>query len=95
MAEMKILADKCVKCLQCINVCPCNAIKEDKNVVYIDNNCTLCGICISKCSFNAISYSKSFVESKINIDEYKGILIFGEQRAGQIHSVVYELLGEG
>lgn len=95
MAEMKILADKCVKCLQCINVCPCNAIKEDKNIVYIDNNCTLCGICISKCSFNAISYSKSFVESKINIDEYKGILIFGEQRAGKIHGVVYELLGEG
>lgn len=95
MAEMKILADKCVKCLQCIKVCPCSAIKDDKNVVYIDNNCTLCGICISKCSFDAISYSENFQGSKVNIDEYKGILIFGEQRAGKIHGVVHELLGEG
>ncbi|ACL75959.1 electron transfer flavoprotein subunit alpha [Ruminiclostridium cellulolyticum] len=95
MAELQILSDKCVKCLQCINVCPCNAIKNDKNVVYIDNTCTLCGICIPKCSFSAISYNENFTKSKFNIDEYNGILIFGEQRDGKVSSVVYELLGEG
>ncbi len=94
MAKLEILSDKCVKCLQCLNVCPCNAIKEDKNVIYIDDNCTLCGVCISKCSFNAISHD-NFVTSKPDIDEYRGILIFGEQRDGKIPGVVHELLGEG
>lgn len=31
----------------------------------------------------------------MNIDEYKGLMVFAEQREGKIHPVSYELLGKG
>lgn len=48
---------------------------------------------MSVCRENAIVMEKE--EKKIDLTEYKGILIFGEQRKGIISLVVYELLGKG
>ncbi|MCE5256822.1 MAG: electron transfer flavoprotein subunit alpha/FixB family protein [Spirochaetaceae bacterium] len=31
----------------------------------------------------------------MNIDEYKGVLVFAEQRGGQVQKIAYELLGAG
>ncbi|HCC34667.1 MAG TPA: electron transfer flavoprotein subunit alpha [Ruminococcaceae bacterium] len=100
MTRLRINLEKCVACLECIDLCPCNAIQYDQTAVYIDQSCTLCGLCFSKCRFDAIHYKevlpeKPSTENKMNTAGHKGIMIFGEQREGQLQEVVRELLGEG
>lgn len=95
MASIKMVKDKCVGCKICISNCPFGAIKvEDKKAVILEN-CTLCGACVSSCKFMAIDFQKDEVKGTANIESYKGVLVFGEQKNGIVENVVLELLGKG
>lgn len=53
---MKVLPEKCKKCLSCIEVCPVQAISVKDGVVTIDKNiCLECGCCAATCTNDAIS----------------------------------------
>jgi electron transfer flavoprotein alpha subunit len=56
--------------------------------------CTMCGACVAACRFNAISIDieKQPVE---DLDKYRGVWVFGEQREGKVAPVVFELIGVG
>ena len=44
---MKIDPDKCIACLECIDLCPMNCIAEENGVVCIDQDeCVECGVCL-------------------------------------------------
>jgi electron transfer flavoprotein alpha subunit len=88
MAEIRVLLEKCTGCglsFQCIS------LVEDKAV--INEECMLCGICIDVCPEKAIDIKEA--ERTVELSAYSGVLVFGEQRKGDISPVVYELVGKG
>lgn len=93
---IKVIKDKCTGCRLCIKACPFGAIKVENKLAVIDlDKCTLCGACVEVCKFSAIIIEKPETRvHKLDIKDYKGIWVFGEQKKGIIQPVVYELLGE-
>ena len=95
MSEIKIIAEKCIGCKLCVSACPFNAIEvKDKKAMILDN-CTLCGACVSSCKFEAIDFQRDEVEGPVNIEDYSGVWVFGEQKNGVVSNVAFELLGAG
>lgn len=95
MANIKIVIEKCYGCKLCVGACPFNAIRVEGKKAKILDNCTLCGACVSSCKFEAIDFQKDEVEGPVDISQYKGVWIFGEQKCGTAANVALELLGEG
>jgi len=63
------------------------------NEATISEDCTFCGFCVNTCPTDAIEIS--IEEVRRDVSEYKGVLIFGEQRKGELSPVVLELIGKG
>lgn len=91
---IQIITDKCTGCTLCVKICPFGAITivAKKAVVDLDK-CTLCGACVESCKFDAIEFKRDSSKTP-NLEEYKGIWVFAEQKKGVIQPVVYELLGK-
>ena len=53
LVELKLDKDKCVKCRQCIRVCPVGAVSED--FVIDAAKCTRCNSCMDSCPKHAIT----------------------------------------
>jgi len=94
MNNIKVINEKCVGCTLCVKACPFSAIsmQEKKAVIDLDK-CTLCGACVEACKFNAIEIKRTSKQTE-NIQDYKGVWVFGEQKKGMIQPVVFELLGK-
>ena len=50
----KIIAENCVACGSCVDVCPHEAIVVDDIAVIDAAKCANCGACIDECSSDAI-----------------------------------------
>ncbi len=95
MSGIKVILDKCVGCGLCLKVCPLDAIKlVDKKIIIDLDKCNLCGACPDSCKFEAIIIEREKAVVKEDIPKYKGVWVFGEQREGNIASVVFELLNK-
>ncbi len=87
--------EKCNGCGLCVKSCPYNVIEvTDKLATITVEGCTMCGACVAACRFKAISIDidRQPVE---DLENYRGVWIFGEQREGKVAPVVYELIGVG
>jgi electron transfer flavoprotein alpha subunit len=95
MSELPISVEiaKCTSCRICVGVCPFDSIEMVGEYPIIKDNCRLCGSCVNACPENAIMIMRVKVENELS--DYKGILVYAEQRKGVVHSVSYELLGKG
>ncbi len=91
--SIKVLKDKCTGCEACVSDCPYGAISVEE-IAVIGDGCTLCGACVETCPTEAILIEDERT-AQDDIDSYRGVWVFAEQRMGQVVSVVYELLGEG
>lgn len=89
-----VLKDKCIACEVCVSACPFDAIEMVDNKAHITDKCTACGVCVEECSVDAIKKEEE-KKKDINIDEYRGVWVFAEQREGNLMNVSIELLGEG
>jgi electron transfer flavoprotein alpha subunit len=94
---MSITVDptKCNGCTLCVKSCATGAIEvKDKLATIVLESCNMCGACVSACRFAAISIDidKQPVE---DLDKYKGVWVFGEQRDGKVAPVVFELINIG
>jgi electron transfer flavoprotein alpha subunit len=105
MANIQVLNDKCVGCSQCAAACPFGAIsmverpdhpKKLKLAVIDLNKCVYCGSCVEACKFKAIDLQKEdAAKPAADLNSYKGVWVYAEQRHGEVSKVVYELLNEG
>lgn len=91
---VKVIDEKCIGCGTCVDTCPFEAIEIKDNIAVIGDKCTACGACVEECPVGAIE--KEEEEKKgVNIDEYRGVWVFAEQRQGNLLNIAIELLGEG
>lgn len=74
-------------------VCPFGAIAYQEGKLEIGAGCKMCRICVKNGVPGVVTYEE---EKKEEIDKslWKGIAVFAEQEEGQVHPVVYELLGK-
>jgi len=87
--------DKCKGCEECLSSCPFDAIVMKEGKAVINEYCQVCMSCISVCPEGAIVETEKEAPEEGDLQRYKGIWIFAEQRGGKVSSVAYELLGIG
>ncbi len=97
--SIQVILDKCTGCKLCVKVCPFGAITVvNKKAVIELEKCNLCGACVDACKFEAILISKpSAVSPQLSaeLEKYRDVWVFCEQKKGAVQSVAFELLGEG
>ncbi|MEW5937922.1 MAG: electron transfer flavoprotein subunit alpha [Candidatus Thermoplasmatota archaeon] len=91
---IRIIIEKCVGCGKCIKVCPYDAMEMRDKKAAILENCVECGACVGSCPAGAIELRRD-ATSKMEISAYKGVMVFAEQRSGELRKVSLELLGKG
>ncbi len=87
--------DRCEGCEECLSSCPFDAIVIKEGKAFINEYCQVCMACISVCPEGAIIEVEKEVPKSKDIQSYKGVWVFAEQRGGKVASVAYELLGAG
>lgn len=93
MKLLKFRADKCNLCSICIDKCPFQALTMEKDGITVSEKCRMCGVCVKICPEQAIQFEQK--AKSFDKNQWRDILVYGEISAGQIHPVVYELIGEG
>lgn len=93
--SIRVDETKCNGCGLCVRSCGANAIEiKDWLATIAVEGCTMCGACVAACRFNAISIDIE-KQPREDLDKYKGVWVFGEQRGGRVAPVVFELIGVG
>lgn len=92
MEFLKFDAEKCTLCENCVNVCPFGSLKMEKQGIVVDDSCRMCGLCVRQCPAEAIRFEQRAQE--VDKSQWRDFLIFAEQERGEIHPVVFELIGE-
>lgn len=90
--------DKCTGCETCVDSCPFDAIELKEGKAYINEYCNACMTCLSVCPEGAIIETEAGVvsaEQRQELEDYKDVLVFAEQKDGKAIHVAYELLGAG
>lgn len=97
---IKIIKDKCIGCGICFKACPADAFEFEPydgnklgKVAKINAKCTFCNQCLTACKFGAIEEEK--IEAATDLDDYKHVWVYAEQRDGKLMNVALELIGEG
>lgn len=88
--------EKCTGCQKCVLACPFGVIEVVEKMAQINyDECTVCGACANACEYDAVTIERGAGKGTENIEDYQGIMVFAEQRNGEIFGCTYELLGEG
>ena len=104
---LEVFQDKCTGCGLCVPACPFGAMSMQpreglnlppskfKKIVVVNDACTLCAACLDACKFKALGLEKVEKQGTADLQAYKGIWVFAEQRDGKVQEVVFELLSKG
>ncbi len=89
--EIYVDRDKCDGCGECVSVCPSGAIEVSFGKAEIKEGCVFCQACVEVCEKGAISILEEKKEKREDSD-YRGVLLFIEQRRGKINESSLELI---
>jgi|Deesub1362A_J573_1020465.scaffolds.fasta_scaffold00252_3 electron transfer flavoprotein alpha subunit len=94
---IRVNRDKCTGCEECLNSCPYDAIEIREGRAFINEYCQMCRLCLDVCPEGAIKEVMEEGEKAeaISKDDYRGVMVFAEQRDGMPVNVAYELIGAG
>lgn len=92
MEFIKFDAKKCSLCEVCVEKCPFGALSMEEDGIHVSAACRMCGLCVRLCPEKAIKFEQK--AGSVDKSQWKDFLIFAEQEYGDIHPVVYELIGE-
>lgn len=92
MELLKFDMSLCNLCGKCIEKCPFGALKMEKNGITVNEKCRMCSVCVKTCPQKAIRFEQ--VARSVDKNKWRDILVYAEQENGDIHPVVYELIGE-
>lgn len=93
MSKPVNVGDACNGCSVCVSACPFGAITIVGGKAQIGDACRVCGACEPACPMKAITIKKS--DGPQSFADWRGVLVYAEQREGKVHPVAYELLGRG
>ncbi len=93
MSYLGVNHDKCILCGVCVDSCPFGALKITGKLEVLDS-CRLCKVCIKVCPEKALSVAEGSL-TKSDLSSYRNVLVFAEQRDGELAGVVFELIGKG
>jgi electron transfer flavoprotein alpha subunit len=92
---IKVILEKCNGCGLCVKSCPVGAIEVSNKQAIIDLDlCNYCGSCVSACRMRAIVVDID-KQPRENLDQYRGVWVYGEHFKGKVAPVVLELIGVG
>lgn len=83
---------RCDLCGTCINKCPFGALSMGERSIEVGDTCRMCGVCVRSCPQKAITFEQK--AGAVDKTQWRDFLIYVEQERGEIHPVVYELIGE-
>src|SRR5690554_5717810 len=95
MSQMRVDQSQCILCGQCVEACPFAGVVLGEESIEFTDSCRLCSICVKACPTGAIWLEKTALQPSLDLQEYQGVLVFAEQRQGEIAPVTYELIGKG
>ena len=75
-----------------VDLCPFKAISYVDGKLDINAGCKLCKMCVRN-SNGVVTFEEDVVKT-VNKDEYKGICVYADTDHGEIHKVVFELIGK-
>ena len=83
---------KCDLCGKCIEQCPFDALRMEKSGIVVNEKCRMCSVCVRTCPHHALWFEQA--ARSVDKAQWRDILVYAEQENGDIHPVVYELIGE-
>ena len=92
MELLKFDINKCDLCRKCIEKCPFDALRMGKGGITVNEQCRMCSVCVRTCPNQALWFEQ--VAHTVDKSKWTDILVYAEQENGDIHPVVYELIGE-
>lgn len=92
MKFLKFDAAQCTLCGDCISKCPFAALTMEPHGIEVGETCKMCGVCVKSCPAGALRFEQK--AGSADKDQWRDILIYGEQENGKLHPVVFELIGE-
>jgi len=94
MSRLEINRVLCDLCGQCVESCPFSALEIAGGGLSVDDRCVLCGACVKECPTGALSVVEERFLARADLAGYGGVWVVAEQADGQMHRVVFELLGK-
>jgi electron transfer flavoprotein alpha subunit/NAD-dependent dihydropyrimidine dehydrogenase PreA subunit len=92
MSETPVrVTEDCTGCGACLNACPFGAIEIRDGRAYVTEVCRACGQCVDVCPVGAIEMKST---EAVALADYRGVMVFAEQRHGRVHPVSFELLSK-
>lgn len=92
MDLIKFDVKKCTLCGTCVKKCPFGALSIEENGIAVNEKCRMCGLCVRHCPEKAIRFAQKANSADKSL--WRDFLIYVEQERGEIHPVVFELIGE-